>query len=228
MNKKEVVYLVLTDAVGSSELDNRLDPIEWRKCAFKNQLGCLLSSNSNSLALKSVGDALFVIYEVNGNKSKEDKIVKEILYCVWKAFERTKNDDAFKIPIRCAIHRITDHKKGDGIARDLESLQTSGDKSHLVEALKKDIFGKEVNRAARILSLVHNPTILVSEAIVNMINPNANKIALDFKPIEFKYNNQRLIFHSPVPVLYMKGVFNLDEVKPVFDSDRHILAKILS
>lgn len=216
MEKKEVVYLVLTDAVNSCKLDKELKPIQWRQFTFKNQLKCLLSSKSiPSLALKSVGDALFVIYKPKGNESKENEIVKEILYGVWNAFESTRNDKNNEVPIRCAIHRIIDHEKGDKIASHLESSlkETSGNKTHLIEALKEDIFGKEVNRAARILSLVHNPAILVSEDIVNIIDQNANDKDLDSQIIKFEHNNESLIFHSPVPVLYMKGVFDLDEIK---------------
>ena len=205
--KKKVVYLVLTDAVGSSELDNRtLNPVDWRKKSFKNQLLFLLKYKK-SLALKSVGDSLFVIYKTDGNNSEEDITVKKILNCVLEAF---KNNT--RIPIRCAIHRITGHKQGGEIANDLNSLRTLGDKKLLIKTLREDIFGKEVNRAARIISLVHNPAILVSEDVVMKICKNADEKASQFEPIEFGNENGKLI-HSPVPVLYMKGVFEYKKEK---------------
>lgn len=204
---EDVVYLVYTDVVGSTKLDKK-DPIEWRKKSFGEQLDSLLSLE-NSLVLKSVGDALFVIYEGKDRGLSEQELIKKILYSVWKSFN-TADDQA---RIRAVVHEIKGHQRGAKIAKYLSKQYTKGHKDNFLEALEKDIFGKEVNKAARILSLVHKPAILVSENVARKITPSAEECATKGNPIPFSLNDQDFVLHSPVPVLYMKGVFDFLEDK---------------
>ena len=199
-NTEENLYLVYTDVIRSTELDKReTNVIEWRKNAFYGQLDNLLQPEC-SLALKSIGDALFILYNVG---AKKDTSVKDILYYIWKATTSLKKYD---IKIRVAVHKITGHKLGGDIANHIETLSRFGDIKILIESLKKDIFGTEVNRTARMLSLVHGPAILVSNEIACEIDQNAEVTAIKGGSIQFECNNKKFAVHFPVPILYMKGV----------------------
>jgi len=186
---EEVVYLVYTDVVGSGKLD--LDPkkvVQWRKKTFLKQLRSLLNPEK-SLVLKSIGDALFVLYD-GVNKSDEEGIIKEILCCIHEAFVNTQ-----KPFIRAVVHRITEHKRGREIKNYLgKMINKQSNMKYLTDTLEKDIFGKEVNRAARILSLVHAPAILVSQDVANQIDPEANKKAIQGLSIDVpKYRNKKWV-----------------------------------
>jgi len=204
--KGEIVYLVYTDVKGSTNLDKKCDPIKWRIEAFCKQLEHLLSL-THSLALKSIGDALFVIYEDANNRKKEEELIKEILYGVWQATQKVSYNNQ-NINIRAVIHRIVGHKRGNAIATKLTKINTNGDKTCFQDILKKDIFGNEVNKAARILSLNHGSCVLLSEEIVKIINNKAVDYAKQGKNIDFGYKGMKFILQSPVPILTMKGVFN--------------------
>lgn len=205
---EEVVYLVYTDVVGSSELDKESEKvIKWRKKTFFTQLKSLLGPDQ-SLVLKSIGDALFILYD-SINKDVEENFVKEILYYLHKAFVKT-----IKPSIRAVVHRITNHKRGKEIKTYLQRCKNKQkNMKYLTDTLEKDIFGKEVNKAARMLSLVHAPAILVSQDVVNQISKQADEKAIKGESINVNYRRKKLILHSPVPVLYMKGVFNYHDEK---------------
>jgi class 3 adenylate cyclase len=207
---QEVVYLVYTDVKESTGLDKKHNPIEWRKKAFCKQLTNLLNI-SGSLALKSIGDALFVIFDKINHKENEELFVKELLHSVWKATQEITIDDS-NINIRAVVHRITGHERGRDISAELKAINTIGDKSSFENILELDIFGNEVNKAARILSLTHGSCILVSESIANIINNNAIDSAIKGNSIDFSYNGSNFILNSPVPVLYMKGVYDIEEL----------------
>lgn len=203
----ETIYLVYTDVKGSADLDNKFsDCIEWRKKAFCDQLKNLIIPYKPTV-LKSIGDALFVIYENSKPREIELERLKFILHCVWKSTQDI-NYERCKIPIRAVVHRIEGHKRGNAIAQILTKKKILKSNNAFTQILRKDIFGTQVNLAARILSLSHGSCILVSNDVAKIINKDSILFAKSGKIIPFEYGKQSYSLHSPVPILYMKGVFN--------------------
>lgn len=204
----ETIYLVYTDVKESANLDNRFQDncIEWRKQAFCDQLKNLIMPHKPTI-LKSIGDALFVIYENSRPQETKADRLKFILHCVWKATQDI-NYKQCKISIRAVVHRIEGHKRGNAIAQILIKKNILKSNSAFTCILRKDIFGTQVNLAARILSLSHGSCILVSNDVASIINKDSTLFAKRGKNIPFEYKSQTYSLHSPVPILYMKGAFN--------------------
>lgn len=230
MEKREL-FLVYTDVVGSTPLDlSTDDPIAWRRTSFLEQLKMLLSID-NALALKSIGDALFIIIDCSHKTKNKKELCQEVLACTYKAYLNTKtagiNSKLNKeINIRAVVHLIKDHCCGEEIANEIIKAILDGqidDKDNkksslLIQSLKDDIFGTEVNKAARIQSLVRADAILISEEIAKIIednpakyNDNLNKLFY----ITFKHKDTEYQLHSPVPVIKLKGLKDISYKSPL-------------
>lgn len=240
--EKKAVYLVITDVVGSCDLDRKIGSngsiLKWRDECFKRQLSKLLTLDE-ALALKSIGDALFIIYEVPYRSELENrKLATKILNYLWKAFDEVKtkciieaqgtpydkeDEEKLEVKIRAVVDRIEGCERGKKIAEHLEKLKQRRKKLGNIDFLKltmaKDVFGNEVNRAARILSLVRQPAVLVSDDVAKQIKEDTKEYAKKGKPIPIKRVGKDLILHSPVPVLYIKGISDTDEDQPREDSE---------
>ncbi len=220
--EKEELFLVFTDVVGSTVLDAKGDS-SWRISSFTKQLSSLLSID-NSLALKSIGDALFIIIRKNIEKDKV-KLCREILARTYEAYLKVKetdtNDSLMKQPvkIRAVVHLITGHKSGKDIAKEIENSSINEKKFKiLTQSLRNDIFGTEVNKAARIQSLVKKDAILVTEEIAKLIQNDESFYFSKLKnlhPLEFDFDERNFILHSPVPVTRLKGLEHINVHLPV-------------
>ncbi|KKM21952.1 hypothetical protein LCGC14_1630260 [marine sediment metagenome] len=221
--KNEELFLIYTDVVGSTPLDEgNEDPISWRETSFLEQLKMLLSIE-NSLALKSIGDALFITVKSDTTSVESRKLLcKKVLACTYKAYTKSKKAGIKstlkkEIKIRAVVHLINEHYFGDRIANKIINAIKKGDiddadmkkSGLLIKALQEDIFGTEVNKAARIQSLVKSDAILVSEEIARIIEDEdvkyiEKKIKLGY--ISFEYNKEKYRLHSSVPVIKLKGL----------------------
>jgi len=217
-SSEETLYLILTDIVNSCEKDNCGCSIEWRKEVFYTQLINLLALEK-SIALKSIGDALFVIIPNNDNCQK-------ILVNLIEAFLSCKNASSYSAEIRAIIHKVRigkQNKRGNDIAEKIQKIPDSVEKAkHLINSLPDDIFGKQVNKAARILSLPKGGGVLLTNDVVNDLLDE--KFAKDSDK-ETKKKNAQIIgkieivtstnihyyVHTPVPITYLKGFDTLKE-----------------
>jgi len=207
----ETLYLIYTDVKDSSLLDKDIgNELLWREQVFVHQLERLLT-NKNSLAVKSIGDALFIIIivtdEIIEQYKGEINFAAKVLNTLFNATNKIIYESDKKIEVRAAIHRITDAKTGLQIQLKDE---IDGDRYEVFNSsLKNDIFNTEVNKTARMLSLVDDSAILVSEDIVKLFFNN-DKEYLEYlikkdKPPKIQNN---LILHSPVPIYYLKGIMD--------------------
>lgn len=212
------LYLILTDVVNSCDKDNDTCPIKWRKKVFYEQLNKLLIQDG-SIALKSIGDALFVIIPNDNNKCIGTlmNVLEAFIACKISNFE-----------IRAIIHKVcygngAKNKKGGDIATEISKIKNSNIKAkHLIDSLSYDIFGRQVNKASKLLSLLQGGAVLLSEDVVSdLINQPVNestKIITEIynnkiRSIEIKIEDNKLLYviHSPVPITFLKGFDKLDK-----------------
>jgi len=202
LKRTEKIFVIFTDVVDSCKQDknSKSNFIEWRKDSFFKQLHKFLVKKEREV-IKSVGDALFVKSTFTGSPSKLD--VEYLLKGLVDIFQECKKDKAVRITIHCLDKQ---YEHGVKLAEALEgtTLSTCGNKSVLsfINGLRSDLFGTDINKAARIQGLAKKPTILVTEDVVKLL-----KIKADCKSHEF--NGCKL--HHPVPVTYLKGIFDYSE-----------------
>ncbi len=201
-SSEEVLYLIFTDVVNSCEKDNcrTSNPLEWRKETFYNQLTKLLLQDG-STALKSIGDALFV--------TVPNSECKETLANLIEAFISCKESSTHAVNIRAVIHKIPigkENLKGKEIAEKIKEIEGSETKAgHLINSLPKDIFGIQVNKASRLLSLLQEGAVLLTQDVVEDLKEDEyeldenNKIRIESKKGKVYY------IHTPVPINFLKG-----------------------
>jgi hypothetical protein len=211
-NREETLYLILTDVVNSCDKDCSGDVITWRKESFCSQLEHLLK-HKNSIVLKSIGDALFIIV-------KERKC-KEILANLYCAFQSSKS---INHNIRSVIHKINigkENQRGTDIVMAIKQkngLIDSEKVKYLISSLEEDIFGKEVNKAARIQSLPQESVIIATDDVIKAICEEENipiDKALEEKKIDIVVEGDNYHIHTPVPIIYLKGFNDVSHINPL-------------
>lgn len=236
--KEPPAYLIYTDVLGSSKIDyviqssdndktefektakketqTKIDKIlNWRKKTFTHQLKSILNSDYNCFVVKSIGDALFIkVTEIPEDKEEEKILCTKILEMVYNAsLEQVIVDDAneIKINIRTVVHKVINHKTNlllDYNDIFMQPTHIQKQKCNLfIKTLQKDIFGNEVNKAVRIQDLVKGKAILVSDNIVKLFASDEVYLGRINTYENISINNS-LYFHSPVPILFLKGCYD--------------------
>jgi hypothetical protein len=213
--KIESVYLIFTDVISSCEIDNK-GVKNWRTDAFYRQLKHLLQPQ-NSVALKSIGDALFIVIE--GNNTKVKDIFAHLCDAVEK-YEVTNNGNKLLVKVRAVMHKINmdNHTNGveiiDNINNNLTTITDIQDKSkRLTTALDKDIFGIEVNKASRIMSLLTGAAILLTEDVVRAFCEEEKHDYDDILKNKYHSIGNEMVIYSPFPILKLKSFESSINVK---------------
>jgi len=210
------VYLIFTDIVSSCDIDNKKDVKGWRNEAFFRQLKNLLIPE-NAVALKSIGDALFIVIE--GNQTSVKTLLTYLCDAVQK-FEIESDNEKVPVEVRAVMHKIDmcRHTHGTDIINRLKDVKNCGDftnkSKRLVTALDKDVFGIEVNKASRILSLLTGASIILTEEVVRAYCKEEQydfNLMLNNPPQNIGGEMQ---IHSPFPILKLKG-FKIEIDRPL-------------
>lgn len=223
-SKQKVVYLIYTDVIGSSTIDYKLTNSEisetilhpvlnWRKRVFIHQLKHLIANDIDIIAVKSVGDAIFFKATIN-RADENDKCIRLLnnVYTASQILDKNPapdNDNSF-IQVRTVVHRIDTVYSNlditDELCAEIKNNKLIDRYCRLfIETLKSDIFGNEVNKAIRINGLAQDKAILATDAVVRTLaGSKYNKELVAYNDIPIG----DLVFHSPVPILKLKGCYD--------------------
>ena len=205
---QESVYLIFTDVVDSSAMDNDSSAKQWRNQVFCHQLEHLLKPQ-NAIALKSIGDSLFIVIKELGAAK-----ILDIFKYLCDALNNFKIEDK-SVEIRAIMHKIdmATHTHGQTIADHINATikdkDLLGKSEHLRKTLERDVFGIEVNKANRILSLLTGAAVLLTKEVVEAYCVDKSKYDAFLKKKHNEIENGMSI-HSPFPIISLKS-FN--EVK---------------
>lgn len=240
----ETLYLVLTDVKDSCHKDD--DPARvaaWRACSFCTQLEHLLSTNEH-VVLKSIGDSLFVLVKNSGQ-------ITAILENVYIAFHECNNCKKCRMSscrkhspqnrskcknnteIRAVIHKIKfgeQNRMGNDVVAAIEAKNIDGGimkkAKRLIDSLKNDIFGKEVNRASRILDIPTEAVVLVTNDVVQDVfveqcesysseeKDEAKSHILANGKLDVAVGDKHYHIHTPVPLTHLKGFTDISIESP--------------
>jgi len=196
----EKIFVIFTDVVDSCHHDRISCPdfITWRANNITLQLTTLFDSLDNIEIIKSIGDALFLKSTFCNPPSKEN--VEDLLKSLVDVFNKCKEDKPARITIHCLNDQYSHgNQLAEAISNPLVFYNTNRSLSNFIRGLRNDLFGTDINMAARIQGLVKKPTILVTEDVVKLLN-----LPKDSKSYEF--NGCKL--HHPVPITFLKGIFD--------------------
>ena len=170
MDAKQNLLIVYTDEVGSTRRDLR-KYLDTSICGpriklFRRQLEAINKrQDANWKVLKSVGDSLVLSYR-GGNATS----AVTALFDAWKNLTALKNGKVCKI-MRVAIHKPLTRRWADGKLVKRRLFETLGKNGLAVwksyDSLDDDLFGMEMNLAARLASLPSDAAFVVGENVLD-------------------------------------------------------------
>ena len=205
-------FLIFTDISDSSKLSNE-DPQEYFIRCFNHILFSFKTLKTAKRNLvKTIGDEVMLTEILYINK-KQDRgnMAKELLTSVLE-FQHFLFDRA-KISTKIAIHLCKGVISGE-LLNELASQreETKDFKSH-----HGDIFGKDVNFGARLMSVAQKGQVLISEAVFNLLSKDEKQRAMQKKEVFKSKRNKNVIkVKFDMPMYFSFKGFNKSEDQPDF------------
>jgi len=215
MEEKTPVVIVITDELESVSKDksanNKQELVERRKELFVKQVKSLVEPGSGWTVIKSVGDSLIIRLDLT-----KGQLAKSLKCCLRSLLNAqtllyNKNEDATKAgPIRIAVHFTYLEKivTGQELKPLKKALQDRKMPSGVIlepflNSIEYDIFGSDMNRAARLASIPEKGLFVVSDEVMdNLCNKKQKETD---SPLELKLDRKTFAWARAFPLTDIKG-----------------------
>lgn len=204
--KRQPLLIVFTDEVGGTTRDTQINDLKTFTQCRVEQFSAVIKNmeNPNWLVIKNVGDQLVIRFKPDSELSSSVSACVKCLYDAWININKTIKENYCKI--RIAVHlAYNGFATGEDLADFRVNIETEVGNANVklndlwpsLQYIGDDIFGYEMTRAARLISLPSKGAFILSHEVFNEMNSEMKE-----------YCNLK----GPIPLIFLKGFDDLIDI----------------